>query len=140
MRPRPATPNSTPAVNPYRLARIAVHRSHEPNADRPTPTTPIIDRGQEQADRIGARAETDGEVVDPAYITLVPVILAALVPSVPVVTGVPVLTSPWHRCGPQAWTLMLLPGNGFRSAQRSRRGRNGWNAPAGCAVAVARSK
>jgi hypothetical protein len=34
----------------------------------------------------------------------------------------------------------VLPGNGFRSAQRSRHGRDGWNAPAGCAVAVARSK
>jgi hypothetical protein len=40
------------------------------------------------------------------------------------------LGSPWHRCRPPAWTLMLLLGNRFRSSRRSRHGRNGWNAPA----------
>ena len=57
------------------------------------------------------RAETDGEVVDPAYITLVPVILVAGVPALPVtlVAGAPTLPVVGVAGAPTLPVLVALP-------------------------------
>ena len=57
------------------------------------------------------RAETDGEVVDPAYITLVPVILVGGVPALPVtlVAGVPALPVVAVAGAPTLPVLVALP-------------------------------